>query len=111
MSSQQNEKHPNEDQQRLPQTLQMRRGRRRRRRRRRIKRQNKTNETFKISHTAYYISNNIHKKSRNSDWLRALRLITNSANLYYHILEGKAISTTFNKYRIRNFQPNDVILF
>ena len=29
------------------------------------------------------------KKLRNSDWLRAVLLIPNSANLYYHILGGK----------------------
>ena len=51
------------------------------------------------------------KKSRNCDWLRAVRLIPNSANFYYHNFGEKTVSTTFNKYRIRNFQPNDVILF
>ena len=33
-----------------------------------------------------------------------------SANFMYHILAEKTISTSFNKHRIRNFQPNDVIL-
>ena len=57
-------------------------------------------------------------KSRNSECLRVVRLIPNSANLYYHSANfyyynfgGKTVSTNFNKYRIRNFQPNDVILF
>ena len=51
------------------------------------------------------------KKLRNSDWMRAVLLIPNSANLYYHILAGKARNTSFNEYRIRNFQSNDVIFF
>ena len=42
------------------------------------------------------------KKSRKPDWLRAVRLIPKSANFYHHILAGKSISSTFNKYRIRN---------
>ena len=35
------------------------------------------------------------------------------ANLGYHILAGKTRKALlpFNKYRIRSFQPNDVILF
>ena len=35
------------------------------------------------------------------------------SNLGYHILAGKTRKALlpFNKYRIRNFQPNDVILF
>ena len=51
------------------------------------------------------------KTFRNSDWLRAVRLIPRSTNFYYHNLAGKTISRTLNKYRICNFQPNDVIVF
>ena len=45
------------------------------------------------------------KKIGNSDWLRAMRSIPNSENFYYHILAGKTISTTFEKYKICNFHP------
>ena len=51
------------------------------------------------------------KTFRNSDWLRAVRLIPKGTNFYYHYFAGKTISRTLNKYRIRNFQTNDVIVF
>ena len=67
------------------------------------------------------------KKFPNLDSLKAGRIISNRANfgyrranlgyhranLGYHILAGKTRKALlpFNKYRIRSFQPNDVILF
>ena len=38
------------------------------------------------------------EKFRNSDWLRAVQLIQNSANLCYHILAGEKNIHGKNKY-------------
>ena len=51
------------------------------------------------------------KTVRNSDWLRAVGLIPRSTNFYYHNLAWKTTRRTLNKYWIRNFKPNDVIVF
>ena len=58
---------------------------------------------FFFTNTPSYHPNNISEKIRNSDWLRAVKLIPNSANLiyqYYKALMALSYSSVMGKFEL-----------